>query len=116
MTVSSEMPETAEILEALVSDITLVGGTCATCGNFYDKAFTIILHDGASSMFDSIECAAMWAAPSCAECGVRILGHGLESEFGLFCCANCATSAGESRLVDRVDADDLDRLGEDADG
>lgn len=80
------------------------GGTCATCGNFYDKAFSVTLHDGASSMFDSIECAADWLAPSCSACGVRILGHGVESDDGIFCCAHCADRAGDARFTDRVDA------------
>ncbi len=92
------------------------GGTCAVCGNFYDKAFTVTLHDGASSTFDSIECAAAWVAPDCAECGTRILGHGVESDDGIFCCAHCAESAGEDRLVDRVDAPAGSTIGPDVNG
>lgn len=77
---------------------------CATCGNRYDKAFTLTRHDGASRVFDSIECASAWAAPTCASCSTRILGHGVESDDGIFCCAHCASRAGEERLTDRVDA------------
>lgn len=92
------------------------GGTCAVCGNFYDKAFTVTLHDGASSMFDSIECAATWVAPECIQCGTRILGHGVESDDGIFCCAHCAERAGEHRFTDRVDATTMEKEGPDLDG
>ena len=81
------------------------GGTCAICGNFYDKAFTVTLADGASSMFDSIECAAMWLAPTCATCSTNVLGHGVESDGTIYCCANCAEQAGEHGLTDRKDHD-----------
>jgi len=79
-------------------------GMCTTCGNQYDKAFTITTHGGDSGTFDSIECAAAWMAPTCGQCGIRILGHGVESDAGIFCCAHCAERAGDQRLVDRVDA------------
>ena len=53
---------------------------CATCGNDYDKAFTVTWPDGHSEHFDSIECVAVQLAPQCAHCGCRILGHGIETE------------------------------------
>ena len=62
---------------------------CATCGNDYDKAFTVTWPDGRSENFDSIECAAVQLAPECAHCGCRILGHGIETEEAIFCCAHC---------------------------
>ena len=74
---------------------------CDTCGNDYDKAFTISRGD-ASGTYDSFECAIHAWAPGCAHCGCRILGHGIESEHGYFCCANCARHAGEEGAVDRV--------------
>ncbi|UGT45673.1 hypothetical protein LTV02_13250 [Nocardia yamanashiensis] len=74
---------------------------CQTCGNDYDKAFTVT-RDGRSATFDSIECAAAVLAPECAHCGCRILGHGVESGDSIFCCAHCAERAGHSALVDRV--------------
>lgn len=30
---------------------------CEVCGNDYDKAFTVITHDGQTHIFDSFECA-----------------------------------------------------------
>jgi hypothetical protein len=84
------------------------GGTCASCGNTYDKAFTVTLHDGATSMFDSVECSTMWLAPRCASCGVQVLGHGLESGDAIYCCAPCAGRDGNTEFVDRVEAEPTD--------
>jgi hypothetical protein len=76
---------------------------CATCGNDYDKAFTVTLYDGSSLTFDSVECMAMQVAPTCNRCGVRILGHGLEAPGEAFyCCEHCAEKDGVSGLTDRV--------------
>jgi len=74
---------------------------CATCGNDYDKTLQIT-RDGTSYSFDSFECAIHKLAPSCAHCGCRILGHGVEGGKGIFCCASCARQAGEPTLKDRV--------------
>ncbi len=40
--------------------------TCDTCGNDYDKAFTVTRADGRTATFDSIECAAVGLVPACA--------------------------------------------------
>ncbi|MFI6572222.1 hypothetical protein [Nocardia fluminea] len=72
---------------------------CETCGNDYDRAFTVG-RDGESWTFDSIECAASKLAPHCAQCGCRVLGHGLEQEGTVYCCAHCARRAGHDALVD----------------
>ncbi len=37
---------------------------CDTCGNDYDKAFTVTRADGRTATFDSIECAAVGLAPA----------------------------------------------------
>ena len=75
---------------------------CYACGNDYDKSFQVTLHDGETYHFDSVECAAVVVAPTCATCGVRILGHGLESDDGFYCCDHCARKAGVEVLRDRV--------------
>lgn len=75
---------------------------CETCGNDYDKAMTVVL-DGATHHFDSFECAIHALAPTCAHCGCRIVGHGVESEGEMFCCAHCAEHAGVTGARDRVD-------------
>ncbi len=77
-------------------------GTCVTCGNEYDKAFEVTGPDGARHVFDSIECAAQVMAPSCEHCGCRILGHGLEADDRIFCCAHCASQEGVGGLADRA--------------
>ena len=69
--------------------------TCDTCGNSYDRAFTVTLHDGTSGTFDSFECAIHRMAPECANCGCRIVGHGHETKSDTdYCCAHCADADG----------------------
>lgn len=75
---------------------------CETCGNEYDKAFEIRMPGRSAHVFDSFECAIQALAPSCKQCGCRILGHGLESGGAVYCCAHCAHRAGVSELRDRV--------------
>ncbi|MFZ2178173.1 MAG: hypothetical protein WAW17_29935 [Rhodococcus sp. (in: high G+C Gram-positive bacteria)] len=74
---------------------------CETCGNDYDKTFTVTRGDR-TSVFDSFECAAQAMAPQCAQCGCRILGHGVEAAGDIYCCAHCARSAGHPELADRA--------------
>lgn len=77
--------------------------TCELCGNDYDKAFTIRM-DGADHVFDSFECAIAALAPSCAHCGCRVIGHGMEANGRFFCCAHCAQHEGLRDLRDRSDS------------
>jgi hypothetical protein len=74
---------------------------CEVCGNDYDKAFQVIVA-GTTHTFDSFECAIHAVAPTCAHCGCRIVGHGVEADGRIFCCANCAKQEGDDRLTDRV--------------
>ena len=78
-------------------------GTCEICGNRYDKAFTLTTHDGTTHTFDSLECAIQGVAPTCDHCGCRIVGHGMESDGIMYCCAHCAEAVGVSGVADRVD-------------
>lgn len=75
--------------------------TCETCGNDYDKAFQVVTR-GTTHTFDSFECAIHSLAPRCAHCGCRILGHGVESNGTIFCCAHCAEEKGVTELRDRA--------------
>ena len=75
---------------------------CETCGNDYDKAFQVVLA-GSAHTFDSFECAIEALAPRCKHCGCRIIGHGMETEDAMFCCAHCAGEHGVRNLEDRVD-------------
>lgn len=76
--------------------------TCDTCGNHYDGAFEVRTSDGKEYVFDSLECAARVVAPVCVNCGTTVLGHGVQDESHVFCCAHCARMSGASGPVDRV--------------
>ena len=76
--------------------------TCDACGNDYDKAFTLT-KGGKTYTFDSFECAIHVAAPRCDRCEVPIIGHGLEKNGHIYCCAHCASEAGVTDLQDRAD-------------
>ena len=75
--------------------------TCATCGNDYDKAFTVTL-GGKTLSFDSFECAIHKLAPVCKHCGCRVIGHGVEAKGVVYCCASCASKSGVGELRDRA--------------
>jgi hypothetical protein len=75
--------------------------TCEVCGNEYDKTFEI-RRNGETHTFDSFECAIHALAPVCAHCGCRVIGHGVEADGSIFCCANCAAKAGVAGLADRA--------------
>lgn len=74
---------------------------CDVCGNDYDKAFQVS-GLGRTMTFDSFECAIQALAPSCSHCGCRILGHGVEANGNIFCCAHCAQQEGVTALRDRA--------------
>ena len=75
---------------------------CEVCGNDYDRPLEITL-DGETHVFDSFECAIHALAPTCEHCGCRIIGHGVEADERIFCCASCARHSGEEGLVDNAD-------------
>jgi hypothetical protein len=74
---------------------------CETCGNDYDKAFQVTMA-GQAHTFDSFECAIHALAPKCDRCGLSIVGHGVEKDDRIFCCAHCAAAAGVDELRDRA--------------
>jgi hypothetical protein len=74
---------------------------CEVCDNEYDKAFSVTL-SGETHTFDSFECAIHALAPECAHCGCRVVGHGVESNGSVYCCAHCAEVSGVSGLKDRA--------------
>ena len=75
--------------------------TCEVCGNDYDKSFEVI-QEGSTHVFDSFECAVHALAPTCEHCDCRIIGHGVEADGRMFCCAHCAHEAGVEGVADRV--------------
>jgi hypothetical protein len=74
---------------------------CEACGNDYDKSFEVRI-DGKEHTFDSFECAIHALAPTCAHCGVRVVGHGVEKDDIVYCCQHCAQREGVSGLRDRA--------------
>lgn len=76
--------------------------TCDRCGNEYDKTFQVIAAGGETRTFDSFECAIAELAPRCETCDTPIIGHGVESDEGIFCCDHCAEAAGVEGLRDRI--------------
>ena len=75
---------------------------CEVCGNVYDKSFEVRIN-GELHIFDSFECAIHALAPTCAHCGCRIIGHGMEAEGVFYCCAHCASQHGVTEMEDRVE-------------
>ena len=76
-------------------------GRCEVCGNEYDKTMEVTV-GGGSHVFDSFECAIHALASVCEHCGYRVIGHGVEAESRIFCCAHCASEAGVAGLADRA--------------
>jgi Rieske Fe-S protein len=74
---------------------------CETCGNEYDKAFEVTVL-GRSHTFDSFECAIHTLAPTCAHCGCKVVGHGVEANGTFYCCAHCAHTSGVHKVQDRA--------------
>ena len=80
----------------------MVPQRCEVCGNVYDKTFTIIA-SGVDHIFDSFECAIEALAPRCGHCSCRVIGHGVEKDDEVYCCAHCASAEGVHGLRDRVE-------------
>lgn len=74
---------------------------CEVCGNECDKSFEVMMA-GKAHTFDSFECAIHALAPKCDHCGCRVVGHGVEGDGKVFCCAHCAMESGVSGVVDRA--------------
>ncbi len=75
--------------------------TCECCGNEYDKPIDVTIN-GETHTFDSFACAIHLLAPRCGHCDARVIGHGVETDSAIFCCAHCARAAGVTELQDRA--------------
>ena len=64
---------------------------CEKCGNDYNGSFEVVVN-GESLTYDSFECAISALAPACANCGCKIIGHGVGAAAKLYCCDHCATA------------------------
>lgn len=74
---------------------------CKVCGNQYDKPLQVTA-GGETGVYDCFECAMHDLAPTCGNCGVRIIGHGVEAGGTMFCGAHCASRQGVEELQDRA--------------
>ena len=76
---------------------------CEVCGTEYDKLIQVSL-EGPTMTFDSFECAIHAMASTCAHCGCKIVGHGVEAGGAIYCCAHCAKEMTEmeTALCDRA--------------
>lgn len=79
---------------------------CEVCGNEYQKSFEVII-DNRTHVFDSFECAIQSLAPTCARCGCKIIGHGVQRGTEIFCCDHCARHQGGIEMTDAV-MDDME--------
>jgi hypothetical protein len=76
---------------------------CEVCGSEYDKTMEIT-RGGETHVFDGFECAIHAIAPECDHCGGKIIGHGIEANGSMYCCAHCAERSGVEGARDRVGA------------
>ncbi|MEX2609218.1 MAG: hypothetical protein WEA24_04670 [Gemmatimonadota bacterium] len=75
---------------------------CEFCGNDYYASFEVIAA-GKKHVFDCFECAIHTLAPECANCGVKVIGHGTEADGVYYCSAHCARAEGIKGAVDNVE-------------
>ncbi len=72
------------------------------CGNDYYLSFEVITA-GNRHVFDSFECAIHKLAPVCANCGVKVVGHGVDANNDFYCCAHCAHMQGATEIRDNAE-------------
>lgn len=78
---------------------------CSVCGNSYDRPLRIEVDGGGARVFDCFECAIQALAPTCPHCGVRVIGHGVETSAGtIYCCVHCARQQGHTGMADHQPA------------
>jgi hypothetical protein len=69
---------------------------CEVCKHDYADAFQILTPDGATHTFDSFACAIHALAPTCRNCGARVLNQGLVAGGRFFCSQHCLLASGTS--------------------
>lgn len=74
---------------------------CEVCGNDYYLSFEVTTA-GNRHVFDSFECAIHKLAPTCAHCGCKVIGHGIEANANFYCCAHCVGQSGITGAVDHI--------------
>jgi hypothetical protein len=65
-------------------------------------SFPLLGLNGKNHIFDSFECAIQALAPTSAHCGTHVVGHGVEKDDTIYCCAHCAKQEGVTQVRDRA--------------
>lgn len=64
---------------------------CKCCGDEVPAGRVLkVEYAGKVGEFCCLQCAIHDIAPTCATCGVTILGHAVEKEGKIYCCSHCA--------------------------
>ena len=79
---------------------------CEVCGNDYYLAFEVVTA-GNRHVFDSFECAIHKLAPVCDNCGVKVVGHGVDANGTFYCSAHCARQKGATGVADHQPGSEL---------
>lgn len=74
---------------------------CDVCGNEYANSIEVT-QGGKRHTFDCFECAIHKLAPTCAHCGCKVIGHGVQAGDVIYCCAHCAKTSGANGARDHV--------------
>ena len=83
---------------------------CEVCGNEYYLAFEVVTA-GQRHVFDSFECAIHKLAPVCENCGVKVVGHGVDANGTFYCSAHCARQQGATGVADHQPGSELTPTG-----
>ena len=79
---------------------------CEVCGNDYHLSFEVVTA-GVTHTFDSFECAIHKLAPVCDNCGVKVVGHGVDAQGTFYCSAHCARRKGAQGVSDHEPGSEL---------
>ena len=66
------------------------------------KAFSVTVPGEDSYTLDSFKCAIHALAPVREYCGVEVIGHVVEADGSVYCCAHCASMAGAQDVSNRA--------------
>jgi hypothetical protein len=77
-------------------------GQCEVCHNADDRTFEVVMN-ATRHTFDTFQCAIDALAPTCETCGSRIVGHGVNDNHHLYCCAHCALLKDAATLARFID-------------
>ena len=81
------MPDVEDVLSSVAASPRLTRTRLSmSCTPGYPRSFEVIAR-GERHTFHSFECAIYRLAPRCEHCGGAIVGHGIEADGRVYCCA-----------------------------